>query len=155
MMEKVKEERSPMKKKKQQRKRGIAEEIQVSILSKVVIVFVIVAAVVTFMVGNISLSAQKNDLEMQSKAAAYQLEIFFEEYTTVAEQMALNTDVQTLLEETGPGANITESERYATVFNTMKKTAAADSDNIQAVWVGDIDANVLTQSDGYTRACMV
>lgn len=87
MMEKVKEERSPMKKKKQQRKRGIAEEIQVSILSKVVIVFVIVAAVVTFMVGNISLSAQKNDLEMQSKAAAYQLEIFFEEYTTVAEQM--------------------------------------------------------------------
>lgn len=46
-----------MKKKKQQRKRGIAEEIQVSILSKIVIVFVIVAAVVTFMVGNISLSA--------------------------------------------------------------------------------------------------
>lgn len=139
-----------MKKKKQQRKRGIAEEIQVSILSKVVIVFVIVAAVVTFMVGNISLSAQKNDLEMQSKAAAYQLELFFEEYTTVVEQMALNTDVQTLLEETGPGANITESERYATVFNSMKKIVAADSDNIQAVWVGDIDANVLTQSDGYT-----
>ena len=147
---KIKEERSPMKKKKQQRKRGIAEEIQVSILSKIVIVFVIVAAVVTFMVGNISLSAQKNDLEMQSKAAAYQLELFFEEYTTVVEQMALNTDVQTLLEETGPGANITESERYATVFNSMKKTVAADSDNIQAVWVGDIDANVATQSDGYT-----
>ena len=139
-----------MKKKKQQRKRGIAEEIQVSILSKIVIVFVIVAAVVTFMVGNISLSAQKNDLEMQSKAAAYQLELFFEEYTTVVEQMALNTDVQTLLEETGPGANITESERYATVFNSMKETVAADSDNIQAVWVGDIDANVATQSDGYT-----
>lgn len=139
-----------MKKKKQQRKRGIAEEIQVSILSKVVIVFVIVAAVVTFMVGNISLSAQKNDLEMQSKAAAYQLELFFEEYTTVVEQMALNTDVKALLEETGPGANITESERYATVFNSMKKIVAADSDNIQAVWVGDIDANVATQSDGYT-----
>lgn len=139
-----------MKKKKQQRKRGIAEEIQVSILSKVVIIFVIVAAVVTFMVGNISLSAQKNDLEMQSKAAAYQLELFFEEYTTVVEQMALNTDVKTLLEETGPGANITESERYATVFNSMKKIVAADSDNIQAVWVGDIDANVATQSDGYT-----
>lgn len=137
-------------KKKTQKKRGIAEEIQVSILSKVVVVFVIVAAVVTFMVGNISLSAQKNDLEMQSKAAAYQLELFFEEYTTDVEQLALNTDVQTLLDETGPGANITESERYATVFNSMKKIAAADSDNIQAVWVGDIDANVLTQSDGYT-----
>lgn len=78
------------------------------------------------------------------------MELFFEEYTTVVEQMALNTDMQTLLEETGPGANITESERYATVFNSMKKIVAADSDNIQAVWVGDIDANVATQSDGYT-----
>lgn len=78
------------------------------------------------------------------------MELFFEEYTTVVEQMALNTDVKTLLEETGPGANITESERYATVFNSMKKIVAADSDNIQAVWVGDIDANVATQSDGYT-----
>ena len=26
----------------------------------------------------------------------------------------------------------------------------ADSDNIQAVWLGDIDANVATQSDGFT-----
>ena len=33
----------------------------------------------------------------------------------------------------------------ATITNTM-----TTFDNIQAVWVGDIDANVLTQSDGYT-----
>ena len=32
----------------------------------------------------------------------------------------------------------------------MEKIAAADSDNIQAVWLGDIDANVVTQSDGFT-----
>lgn len=63
---------------------------------------------------------------------------------------SFDKNFERLQEETGPGANITESERYATVFNSMKKIVAADSDNIQAVWVGDIDANVATQSDGYT-----
>ena len=87
---------------------------------------------------------------MQSKAASYQLEIFFQEYMTIVEQMALDKDVRTLLTETKAGDKITESADYQTVFHEMEKIAAADSDNIQAVWLGDIDANVATQSDGFT-----
>ena len=48
------------------------------------------------------------------------------------------------------GDKITESADYQTVFHEMEKIAATDSDNIQAVWLGDIDANVATQSDGFT-----
>lgn len=70
---------------------------------------------------------------------------------TIAEQMALDKDVRTLLTETKAGDKITESADYQTVFHEMEKIAAADSDNIQAVWLGDIDANVVTQSDGFTR----
>ncbi len=132
------------------KKKQIAQEIQIRILSIVITIFLIVAVVVTFMVGNVSLSAQKNDLQMQSKAASYQLEMFFKEYMTIVELMALDTDVQTLLTETKAGDDITKSEDYETVFEEMKKIAAADSENIQAVWLGDIDADVLTQSDGYT-----
>ena len=82
--------------------------------------------------------------------ASYQLEIFFQEYMTIVEQMALDKDVRTLLTETKAGDKITESADYQTVFHEMEKIAAADSDNIQAVWLGDIDANVVTQSDGFT-----
>ena len=73
------------------------------------------------------------------------------------EQMALDKDVRTLLTETKAGDKITESADYQTVFHEMEKIAAADSDNIQAVWLGDIDANVVTQSDGFTsdRAYLV
>ena len=60
----------------------IAQEIQSRILTIVIAIFMIVSIVVAIMVGNISLSAQKNDLQMQSKAASYQLEIFFQEYCT-------------------------------------------------------------------------
>lgn len=128
----------------------IAQEIQSRILTIVIAIFMIVSIVVAIMVGNISLSAQKNDLQMQSKAASYQLEIFFQEYMTIVEQMALDRDVRTLLTETKAGDSITESADYQAVFHEMQKIAAADSDNIQAVWLGDIDANVLTQSDGFT-----
>ena len=128
----------------------IAKEIQSRILTIVIAIFMIVSIVVAIMVGNISLSAQKNDLQMQSKAASYQLEIFFQEYMTIVEQMALDKDVRTLLTETKAGDSITESADYQAVFHELQKIAAADSDNIQAVWLGDIDANVVTQSDGFT-----
>lgn len=132
------------------KKKRIAQEIQSRILTIVIAIFMVVAVVVAVMVGNVSLSAQKNDLEMQSKAASYQLEIFFQEYMTIVEQMALDKDVRTLLTETKAGDKITEPADYQTVFHEMEKIAAADSDNIQAVWLGDIDANVVTQSDGFT-----
>ena len=77
------------------KKKKIAQEIQSRILTIVIAIFMIVSIVVAIMVGNISLSAQKNDLQMQSKAASYQLEIFFQEYMTIVEQMALDRDVHT------------------------------------------------------------
>jgi hypothetical protein len=76
------------------KKKRIAQEIQSRILTIVIAIFMVVAVVVAVMVGNVSLSAQKNDLEMQSKAASYQLEIFFQEYMTIVEQMALDKDVR-------------------------------------------------------------
>jgi len=53
------------------KKKRIAQEIQSRILTIVIAIFMVVAVVVAVMVGNVSLSAQKNDLEMQSKAASY------------------------------------------------------------------------------------
>ena len=53
------------------KKKKIAQEIQSRILTIVIAIFMIVSIVVAIMVGNISLSAQKNDLQMQSKAASY------------------------------------------------------------------------------------
>lgn len=132
------------------KKKQIALELQSNIISGVTAVFLIVCIAATVMIGSISMSAQQNDLQMQSRAASYQLETFFETYMTVVEQVALDADVIALLTDTGAGDDITKHEEYQVVFDEMKKSAGADTENIQAVWVGDIDANVLTQSDGFT-----
>lgn len=55
---------------------------------------------------------------------------------TIVEQMALDRDVRTLLTETKAGDSITESADYQAVFHEMQKIAAADGDNMRAVWLG-------------------
>ena len=136
--------------KKEQRKKQIANELTIRILSVVLAIFALVLILVFIMIDNISISAQKQDLTMQSKAASYQLEIFFTNYVTTVEQIALDGNVRELLDTTKAGDKITENDKYSHVFNELKKTADFDKGNIMATWVGDIDANALTQSDGFT-----
>lgn len=68
----------------------------------------------------------------------------------VAEQLALDPEIVSLLKETGSGDNILKTEGFDGVFDTMYATAQADSENIIAAWIGDVDANCVTQSDGFT-----
>lgn len=132
------------------KRKQISREIALRVLTVVIVIFVAFSAIMTFMVGSTSLSAQENDLELQSKAASYQMETFFGKYETIVEQMALAPDIRTILEDTKAGDSILQSPLYQTVFQELKNSADSDSKNIQAAWIGDIDSNVLTQSDGYT-----
>ena len=136
--------------KKNGSKKQIALELQRRILTVIMVIFLAVIVAVGVMIGSVSISAQKNDLEMQSRAASYQLETFFQTYITMTEQLALDKDVQELLTDTKAGDKITSMEGYSVVFEELKQIAGMDTENVQAVWLGDIDANVLTQSDGYT-----
>ena len=132
------------------KRKKIAKELSLHILAVVVSIFIVFSVIISVMVANISLDAQKNDLELQSKAASYQLETFFQKYTTIVEQMALNPDIRGLLTDTKAGDSIQQAPLYQTVYGEMKDDADSDTENILATWVGDLDANVLTQSDGYT-----
>lgn len=132
------------------RKKQISQEISIRILSVTVTIFVVFCVMIAIMIGNISLSSQKNELELQSKAAGNELGTFFQKYMTIVDQMALNPDIRNILTDTKQGDSITEAEQYADVFGELQENQAYDSENILAAWIGDIDADVLTQSDGYT-----
>lgn len=132
------------------KRKHIANEISVRILTVVIAIFVVFSVIMVFMVGQIGLSSQKKDLTLQSKAASYQLETFFEKYTTMVQQMALNPDMQDILTETKAGDSILAAQNYQEVYKQLQAEVDTDSENVLAAWLGDIDANVLTQSDGYT-----
>lgn len=132
-----------------ERKKQISAEISISILTVIAAIFTVFCVVVAVMIASISLSTQKDELELQSKAASYQLETFFKKYVTVVDQMALNPDVKKIMSETGATDNITEQELWDDVFAEMLEVRNYDDANILASWIADVDSNVLVMSDGY------
>lgn len=133
-------------------KKGIAYQIQMQVGRNVIAVFLLVAIVAIVMVYNVVMDAKETELTLESESASYQLADFFDKYTRMTEQMAVNPQMRQLLNDTKQGDLITETEGYRTVYENMINIASVDSENILAAWVGDADASVLTQSDGFTSA---
>lgn len=128
---------------------GIADQIKKRIGFDVIVVFVIVAVVSILMVRTVVMSAKEEQLTLESELTAYQLADFFEKYTTMVEQMAVNPEITHLLKNTKTREELKTAEKYDTVFEGLKKVAGMDEENILATWIGDVSASVALQSSGF------
>lgn len=85
-----------------------------------------------------------------SKAAANQVSDFFTKYMSGAEQAAANLQFEEFLEDNGDiTVRLNQAEGYSEVKMSLDKMAAADTETIQAVWIGDFDTSQITQSDDF------
>lgn len=134
---------------KTSRKR-IADEILHEIGRSVVIVFVAVAIVAIFMVGMLVMTSKETELTLESKSAANKLAGFMERYTEGVENLSVNPEIRHVMTETKAGSNILQAAKIDTVVENLANIADSDPENILAVWIADLDASVLTQSDGFT-----
>ncbi len=130
--------------------RRIAQEIMFQVGKNILIVFLIVAIIAIFMVRSAILSSQKTQLTLESQSASNQLADFFDPYMKMAQQLAVNPQIQALEKETKKGESLIEKEGFPTVFDNLVQTAGIDTENIMAAWIADIDANMITQSDEFT-----
>ena len=144
----AKKEKSKMK--KSTNKKGISQQILKQIGVSVTAVLIVIAVVVLLQINNMGTTANDTELKLESEAAALQLEKYFAPFERMVEQQAVNTEIKAIMNTTGKGQDITKNIKYSTVFNNMLDTKELDDSNILAVWIGDIDANVLTQSDKFT-----
>jgi len=132
------------------RKASIAHEIMTEIGRVVFPVFAIIAVLAIVVLAAEIQSVNKNKLTLQSESAAWQLADFFDQYSRIVEQLAVNPEVRNVMNEAGAGSDITKTSQFPTVFHNMVNIEGTDSENILAVWIADIDANVVTQSDSFT-----
>lgn len=66
----------------------------------------------------------------------------------MVEQLAINEDVQELLPTTKAGERMTQTAEYSAVLDKMVGVAGLDTENIQGVFVADIDSNAsITSGD--------
>ncbi len=131
-------------------RKRIADEILHQIGGSVILVFLLIATVSICMVGWLSLSSKKTELTEESNAAANQLTGFLEQYTKSVEQLAANPEIKEVMIETKAGDDIRQTAKMDTVMKNLVSIADTDTENLLAVWISDLDASVLTQSDGFT-----
>ncbi len=132
------------------KKKKIQTEIMNQIGIPVILIFWLVGIIVSFAIGTIVIESNQTEIGLTSKTSSLEIASFFEPYTEMVENMAVNPQIQQLLDGTTKGEIILEEALYPTVFNYMEQLAKSESENVVATWVADIDANVLTQSDNYT-----
>lgn len=131
-------------------KKRIADEILFQIGKSTLFVFLVVAVVAIWMVQWLISSSQETKLTLESHSAAIQVTDFFEKYAKEAEQLAVNPEIRSVLAETGKGDDILKNARMDGVRRNLVDVAGTDEANVMAVWISDLDASVLTQSDGFT-----
>ncbi|MFG6383647.1 MAG: HAMP domain-containing protein [Lachnospiraceae bacterium] len=131
-------------------KKRIADEILYQIGGSVIFVFLVIAIMAICMVGWLSITSKETELIEESNAAANQLTGFLEQYTKSVEQLAVNPEIKYVMMETKAGDDIQKTKKMDTVMKNLINIANTDSENVMAVWMSDLDASVLTQSDGFT-----
>lgn len=140
---------------KQQKKnghmgKGIADEILFRVGKSVLLVFAVIAVAAISIVSLVLNSSNKQELVLQSQSAANNLSSFFGQYAKATQLLAVNPQIVQVLTETGPGDAIGQAAQMDTVMENLIHVAESDPDNLMAVWIADLDANVITQSDGFT-----
>ena len=150
MAKKVKTKAEKKVKAKNTNKKGIGSQIQKQIGIAVTVVLAVIAVVTLLQMNNMAVTANDTELKLESEAVALQLEKYFAPFERMVEQQAVNTEIKSIMNTTGKGQNIKTNIKYGTVLNNMLDTRKLDEINIMAVWIADIDANVLTQSDNFT-----
>lgn len=140
-----------MSRSKKGKTKRISEQIISKSLAAVGAVFVAVAAITLIMLLSLTMSSNETELTLQSQSASYQLADFFDQYTRITDQMAVNPQIKELLSDFTKGEDITKEQNYATVYENALNIANTDG-NIIAAWIGDVDASTLAQSDGFISA---
>ena len=146
----MKEQEERRRREKGQAKKRIADEILRQVGKSVLAVFLVVAVAAVAVITYIITSSNKSELVLQSQSVANQLSSFFGQYVKSVETFAENPEVELLMEDTKAGDAIEEKEQMDTVRENMLRITNSDSENLLSVWLADLDASVLTQSDGFT-----
>lgn len=133
-------------------KKRIADEIMRQIGKSVIFVFLIVAIIAIVMVGWTIMTSKETELTLESSAAANQLTGFLEQYIRGAEQLAVNPEIKDVMLQTKAEDDILQADNMDTVRANLLNIVNTDPENTLSVWIADLDASVLTQSDGFTTA---
>lgn len=136
------------KDKKAMNRKGIQFQIQSKIGASIIVVMLLITILVVTVVYGLLIDANNNELQLDSEAVSLQVEKYFAPFERMAEQLAIDKNVQEILTTTTKGQRMTNNAVYPTVLELMVGSAGLDTQNIQGVFVADIDSSASITSAG-------
>ena len=136
------------KEKRSRNKNGIKIQIQSKIGIATITIMTIITVLVVALVYNLLINANNTELQQDSEAVSLQVEKYFVPFERMVEQLALDKDVQKILTTTSAGQRMTDNKVYDTVLEKMVAVAGLDTENIQGVFIADLDSNASITSGG-------
>ena len=130
-------------------KHGISGQIQNRIGKSVITVLLIIAVFSIIMVNKIVNEANDTELKLESQVVAHQLAEFLAPFETMTDQLAVNTELQLLMQTLSVSKNTAKHSGYPDALANIQHIQTLDTENIKAVWFADIDASMAAMSDGY------
>ncbi len=129
--------------------KSLLGKMMLSIGGAVAVVVSIMIVVILFTLKYSVDQLTTKQLVSDSQAASYQISSYFSKYTEITDQMAANSQFETLFSKTTPGIILTSAEGFGDVKRTLENVQKSDAENIVVAWISDIDSSQFTQSDGY------
>lgn len=134
--------------KQREKRRGIQFQIQSKISGVITAVMTVVMLLVIVLVYNLLTDSNSTKVKQDSEAVALQVEKFFAPFERMAEQLALDEDVIELVTSTASNERMNENPLYDTVLQKMIAVAGLDTENIQGVFIADLDSSASITSGG-------
>lgn len=136
------------KKQKNGNKKGIQFQIQSKIGASIIVVMALVTVLVVSVVYNLLIKANNLELQQDSEAVSLQVEKYFTPFERMTQQLAIDPDVQKILTTTKAGERMTNNAEYPAVLAKMVAVAGLDTENIEGVFVADLDSSASITSAG-------
>ncbi len=130
-------------------KKGISYQIQMRIGKSIAFVLIVIALLSTVMVNRMVSESTNAELKLESQLAAHQLAEFFAPFETMTDQLAVNTELQLLMKTLSVAKNTAKHSGYPDALANIQHIQSLDSENINAVWFADVDANMIATSLEY------
>jgi methyl-accepting chemotaxis protein len=132
---------------KKLRKFGITPKLLLGILCPLIVSMAIMSAFLGVKGSEIVDEVMGGQLEAQSSAAANQVKAFLDRYYGVAECLSATQIVRDVTTDQGKGG-IAGNDLYDSLLETLKLVQEDDAQNIDYVWLADLETGELLQSDG-------
>lgn len=95
--------------------------------------------------------SQKHMASMAGEGA-YSIQAMMDKYEECAEVMAMDSQVQSILQNTTAGASFTTMPEYTRLYQTMHNIADNDPENILITWIADADSSQILTTAGFHQS---